>query len=113
MQFPIASQLWAAGSHPFGPFVKPSGAKEISVQLTTPTDWQSGPAGRTVTVTVTKSNGQAVTGGCGPSPQLAKDGVSLPTPVVMDVQNDADGTTYSGVVALSGDVTAGLLVTIA
>lgn len=107
----IPSQTWTAGTHNVGPFIKPTGAKLISVQLATPTDWVTGTAGRTISATVTKSTGNSVTGGCGPSPN-ERNGV-LPTIVEMDVSNDPPGTTYSGTVTLSGNVTAGLTITVA
>jgi hypothetical protein len=50
-QLTAPSQTWS-GTQDFGPVAKPAGASLASIQPATPTDWQTGTPGRTVTATI-------------------------------------------------------------
>lgn len=107
----IASQLFTAGDHIYGPATKVAGQNEVALVMTAPTDWQTGPVGRKITVTTQrKKPGAAGWEGIGISDLVSPNmghGGSMPTLLTSNITGDPVGTQYQLLTNFSGDVTCG------
>lgn len=111
----VPLQTFAAGQQTFGPINVSAGQHDLSIQLNGAGDWQSGAAGRTITLALQRSFDGGTTwldyaGASLASPQMGKAG-ALPT-ILVAGSSAADGAFKARILAtFSASIQTGFLIT--